>query len=170
MTAPSIVKPATDLPPPPTLAGLLGREDYVRLAPATNGDVATLAGSVDGEPVATLDDIWIVRMDEREHLGAPWATWLHTVGTVEGLDEPVVTSPIERVDAARGVVLTQTGSVYGIRGGLAALGEGEPPVDHLLAFARALRQWGYGRACDLQAAGWVEPASAVRWGGWPPAA
>lgn len=162
----SFIKPPATLEPP-TLASLLGRTDYVLLSPATDADVQALIGTVEGHPSALLDDVFMVKMEERRDRDASWASWLHVVGVAEGVDEPVVTSPIEQIDAARGVVQTQTGSVYRLHGGLAALGAGEPPVDHLVAFARALRAWGYGRACNLQAAGWVEPASAVRWGGWP---
>ncbi|WP_431858868.1 hypothetical protein [Azospirillum sp.] len=160
----SIVK--TDLPPPSTLASLLGRADYVRLSLTSDIDLEARTGPVDGQPTATLDDAWFVRMDERESRSAPWATFLHAVGFVDGFDEPVVTSPVERIDAARGVALTQSGSIYRLHGGLEARGGGEPPVDHLLALARALLAWGYGRACHLRV-GWVEPMIAPRWGGWP---
>jgi hypothetical protein len=51
-----------------------------------------------------------------------------------------ITSPVKKVDLDRRLVITQSGTLYG----LGKQGEGEPPFEHLAMVCSACYSWGFG--------------------------
>lgn len=51
-----------------------------------------------------------------------------------------ITSPVRMIDLDRQLVITQSGTLYG----LGKAGQGEPPFDHLMMICPASHSWGFG--------------------------
>lgn len=51
-----------------------------------------------------------------------------------------ITSPVRMIDLDRQLVITQSGTLYG----LGKAGQGEPPFDHLMMICAASHSWGFG--------------------------
>lgn len=55
---------------------------------------------------------------------------------------PRITSPVRRIDLDRQLLVTQSGTLYG----LGKAGQGEPPFEHLVMICAAAHSWGWGAA------------------------
>lgn len=51
-----------------------------------------------------------------------------------------ITSPVRMIDLDRQLVITQSGTLYG----MGKAGQGEPPFDHLVMICAATHSWGFG--------------------------
>lgn len=56
-----------------------------------------------------------------------------------------ITSPVRKIDLDRQLVITHSGTLYG----LGKRGEGEPPFDHLAMICAATYSWGWGAAFGI---------------------
>ncbi|HXA48165.1 MAG TPA: hypothetical protein VNW52_11090 [Burkholderiaceae bacterium] len=117
--------------------------DHAELRLAKTVEIDALVGIIDKTAVLK-DEIGCWRLisliDKEKH-----TVQILLAGDSRLRKHPAITSPILRIDFAKGYVLTKSHSVYK----LGNRGLGEPPEDDLLCLCAALHQWGAGAALGV---------------------
>jgi len=117
--------------------------DLAELRLAKTAEIDSLVGPVD-IPAGVKDEIgnWrlVSLIDKTNHTAQ-----VLLVGDSQARKHPAITSPVLRIDFAKGIVLTRSQSIYK----LGTRGLGEPPEDDLLCLCAALHRWGSGIALGV---------------------
>ena len=117
--------------------------DLAELRLSKTAEIDSLVGKVD-TPSGIKDEIdnWrlVSLVDKTNH-----TTQVLLIGDSTLRNHPAITSPVLRIDFAKGIVLTRSQSVYK----LGNRGLGEPPEDDLLCLCAALHRWGSGNALGV---------------------
>ena len=117
--------------------------DLAELRLAKTAEIDTLVGNIESATGAK-DEIgnWrlVSLIDKTSHTAQ-----VLLIGDSSARQHPAITSPILRIDFAKGIVLTRSQSVYK----LGNRGLGEPPEDDLLCLCAALHRWGSGPALGV---------------------
>lgn len=117
--------------------------DLAELRLSKTAEIDSLVGIVE-IPSGIKDEIgnWrlVSLIDKTNH-----TTQVLLVGDSHAKKHPAITSPVMRIDFAKGVILTRSQSVYK----LGTRGLGEPPEDDLLCLCAALHRWGSGIALGV---------------------
>jgi hypothetical protein len=129
---------------PKTLGDIIrANRDHAELRLSKTVEIDSLVGSIDKAAVLK-DEIgnWrlISLINKETH-----TTQLLLIGDSRLRRHPAITSPVVRIDFAKGFVLTKSHSVYK----LGNRGLGEPPEDDLMVLCAALHQWGTGAALGV---------------------
>ena len=112
---------------------------YLTIRLATDEEIMELHHEIlpDREPQMVIDDWRLVAFDKTV------GEFCHTDISLLG-DRPLggvrITSPVRKIDPDRGLVITNSGTLYG----LGNPGEGEPPFEHLAMICAACHSWGFG--------------------------
>jgi hypothetical protein len=130
---------------PPKFLGDIIRtnRDQAELRLARTQEIDALVGTIE-TALEAKDEIsnWrVVSLVDKEKQTAQ----LLLVGDSLTRRHPAITSPIQSIDLAQGLVLTRSRSVYK----LGNRGLGEPPAEDLLCLCAALHQWGSGEALGV---------------------
>jgi len=122
-----------------TLADVSGRPNWCRVRLARQAEIDALAGPIgEGNDRGIISDWRMIALDV---MGQP----ITLVLLGNRGRENYGTSPIVMIDRASGKVRTRSRSIYT----LAEIGEGAPPVEHVLHLCALLLHWGWGPALNL---------------------
>lgn len=118
--------------------------ENARLCLATEQELFELYSSITPGPFKEIIDDWRfislhIWNEDREE------TMTFLLGNRRSNQNPRITSVIRKVDLDRGLVITNSRSLYR----LGIKGEGEPPIMGLILICQAFRAWGFGRAFDV---------------------
>lgn len=118
--------------------------EYLTIRLATDKEIMDLHHAIvpDREPQMVISDWRFVAFDMMAR------EFRHTDISLLG-DRPVsgvrITSPVRKIDLDRRLVITNSGTLYG----LGNQGEGEPPFEHLVMICSACHSWGFGSAFGI---------------------
>jgi len=129
---------------PKTLNDIIrANRDHAELRLAKTIEIDTLVGVIDKSAILKdeIGDWRLISLVDKEKQ----TIQILLAGDSRLRRHPAITSPILRIDFAKGFVLTKSHSVYK----LGNRGLGEPPEDDLLCLCAALHQWGTGPALGV---------------------
>lgn len=115
-----------------------------RLRMTTDKELFELYGSlVPGPLKETIEDWRFISLDLQSLAGSVTMTFL--LGNRLSNGNPRITSDVIKVDLDRGLVVTNSGSLYK----LGSKGKGEPPFEGLVMISSAFHSWGFGEALGV---------------------